>query len=231
MPSTPDFDYAIIRSSRRRTVSIAVDSGAVTVRAPKRLSERQIKAFVQSKSGWISRKLSESRQREEETPRQRFVEGEMFPFQGSKFMLEIIRTPGRGSIRIKGDRLIMMVPERMPQERIPEMLGKWYISTARAAFRERISFYSEALGIESAKLSVRGQKRRWGSCSSGGNISLNWKLVTAPPKILDYVVAHELCHIIHRNHGPEFWALLSTLIPDCRERRNWLRENGHTLGL
>ncbi len=231
MPSATDFDYTIIRSPRRRSVSIAVDSGAVTVRAPKRLSERRIKAFVESKSRWIILKLSESRQREMEAPRHRYAEGEAFRFQGSEFFLAIIHAPGRFSVSIKGDRMIMKIPENTPAEKMPEMLRKWYVSTARAVFKERISFYSVAMGVEPAGISVRSQKRRWGSCSSGGNISLNWKLVTAPPEILDYVVAHELCHLMHRNHGPQFWALLTKHMPECRERRKWLRENGHTLGL
>ncbi|MFO7618207.1 MAG: SprT family zinc-dependent metalloprotease [Thermoplasmata archaeon] len=226
-----DFDYSVKRIPGRRTISIQVDSGWVVVRAPARMQDKQIRAFVESKSGWVRRKQAEARQRDAQRPRHLYLEGEMFPFQGSNFRLTMVNSPGRGSISIKGDRLILQVREGTKPEKIPAILKKWYIELARAAFLERVSFYSAVLGVAPASISVRSQKSRWGSCSSGGNISLNWKLVTAPPEILDYVVAHELCHLKHRNHKPAFWDDLGKVMPDFQARRKWLRENGHKLGL
>ena len=102
---------------------------------------------------------------------------------------------------------------------------------ARKIFEARASYYSQFTGGTYTSISIRDQKTRWGSCSGRGTLSFNWRLILAPPEILDYVVVHELCHLTHMNHSKEFWKLVESVIPDYKIKRKWLKENGHTLHL
>lgn len=102
---------------------------------------------------------------------------------------------------------------------------------ARKIFAARVAAFQPLTGGEYTSITIRDQKTRWGSCSGRGTLSFNWRLILAPPEILDYVVVHELCHLTHMNHSKEFWGLVGKVIPDYKERRKWLKENGHTLRL
>ena len=118
--------------------------------------------------------------------------------------------------------------EKTPSEKRLEAI---YRKAAREYFPKRVSHYAHILGVTYGKISIRDQKTRWGSCSSEGNLSFNWRLILAPPDVLDYVVIHELCHRKEMNHSKEFWTLVESLMPDYKERRKWLRENGKNLTL
>jgi len=225
-----EFTYTLYRTPRRRSISIYVDTGGIIVRAPSRMSVRRVRAFVESKSAWITKKQAEIAQRDAQRPAHRYAEGEIFSYLGNLYRLKPESAKKNHTI-IRGEELVVGLKEGSPPEKIPEILEKWYIARARERFTERVSLYSAILGLSPARISVRGQKRRWGSCSSKGNINLNWKLITGPPEILDYVVAHELCHLRHRNHSPAFWSELERVFPNYRECRKWLRENGHKLGV
>ncbi len=106
-----------------------------------------------------------------------------------------------------------------------------YKKLARKVITARTEYYASILGTTYNTLSIRDQKTRWGSCSGRNNLSFNWRLILAPPEILDYVVVHELCHLVHMNHSKEFWTLVGSILPDYKIRRKWLKENGHTLHL
>ena len=102
---------------------------------------------------------------------------------------------------------------------------------ARKIFESRVQYFHQFTGGNYTSITIRDQKTRWGSCSGRGTLSFNWRLILAPPEILDYVVVHELCHLTHMNHSKEFWNLVESVIPDYKIRRKWLKENGHTLRL
>ncbi len=116
-----------------------------------------------------------------------------------------------------------------PQQR--EGLEKRYREAAKEYFPKRAAYYAQQLGVSYERIRIAEQKTRWGSCSSKGTLSFNWKLMLAPPKVLDYVVVHELCHLKEMNHSPQFWKLVEELMPDYKEYRKWLKENGSTLQL
>lgn len=116
-----------------------------------------------------------------------------------------------------------------PQQR--EGLEKRYREAAREYIPRRADYYAQQLGVSFERIRIAEQKTRWGSCSSKGTLSFNWKLMLAPPKILDYVVVHEVCHLKEMNHSPRFWKLVEELMPDYKECRKWLKENGSTLQL
>jgi len=225
-----DIGY-IVERTRRRTVAIYIDpQRGVVVRAPKRASDREVRGFLLKKAPWILRKLAEVRQRAAEAPRHTYLDGDVFLYLGEPLRLRICSARKNG-VDILGQEIIVSLKSGISEDDVPAMLRKWYVACARELLDERVAFYSEELGVMPARIAIREQKKRWGSCSAKGNINLNWKLVMAPPGILDYVVAHELCHLRYPNHQPEFWGLLANLMPDYADRRNGLKKNGHKLGL
>lgn len=116
--------------------------------------------------------------------------------------------------------------EKTPYER---RLEAPYRQAAKEYIPKRVAYYAQLLDVTYATISIRDQKTRWGSCSSKGNLSFSWRLILAPPKVLDYVVVHELCHRREMNHSPRFWALVESIIPDYKTHRKWLKENGEKL--
>ena len=112
-----------------------------------------------------------------------------------------------------------------------EALERRYRNAARAQLERRIAYYHRLTGGRYTSITIRDQKTRWGSCSSRGTLSFNYRLIFAPPAVLDYVVVHELCHLIHMNHSKDFWNMVGTIMPDYAVHKKWLREHGHELTL
>lgn len=110
-------------------------------------------------------------------------------------------------------------------------LKKRYKDAARDYIPKRVAYFQTMTGGNYTRITIRDQKTRWGSCSSNGTLSFNWRLMLAPPAILDYVVVHELCHLTHMNHSSAFWATVESVYPDYRTARKWLKEHGHELVL
>ncbi len=112
-----------------------------------------------------------------------------------------------------------------------DALERWYRRQASTVFEERLTYCNASYNFTWASVAIKSQKTRWGSCSRQGNLNFNWRLLLAPPAILDYVVIHELCHLQEHNHAASFWALVERACPDYRDHRRWLRLHGHELAL
>ena len=110
-----------------------------------------------------------------------------------------------------------------------ETMEKRYRNAARQQFEIRVNYYHRITGGNYTSITVRDQRSRWGSCSSRGPLSFNYRLIFAPPAVLDYVVVHELCHLTHMNHSKDFWNMVSSVMPEYKEYRKWLRDHGHEL--
>ena len=131
--------------------------------------------------------------------------------------------------RIRSQQAALSESKYTPEQRAG--LEKRYRQAAKEYIPKRADYYAQLLGVTYERIRIAEQKTRWGSCSSKGTLSFNWKLMLAPPKVLDYVVVHELCHLIEMNHSPRFWKQVENVIPDYKEYRKWLKENGITLQL
>ena len=129
------------------------------------------------------------------------------------------------------ERQLKVQPPVVSQEKSPQTLAleKRYRDAAKDYIPKRIEYYHQFTGGTYKKITIRDQKTRWGSCSSTGTLSFSFRLILAPPRVLDYVVVHELCHLTHMNHSKEFWKMVENILPDYKEHRKWLKENGHTL--
>jgi len=217
--------------SRRKTIAITVEApGRVRVKAPVGLSEETIIKKVKSKGQWIIQKLREVKNIKAAAPKKKFINGESFLYMGQNYSLwlTIDQKLKKPAVKLYGGQLIINAPSS-DEEFIRKTLETWYRSQAKQEIEERIKYYLPAIGAKPNRITIKEQKRRWGSCSSQGNLNFNWKAIMAPAAVLDYIIVHELCHLIHFNHSRDFWKLVATILPDYKNRRQWLKENGSTL--
>lgn len=134
---------------------------------------------------------------------------------------------------IKKYRELEQAAQSMPRSELTptqrKALEERYRQAAREYVPARVAYYQEIIGVTCGNITIRDQKTRWGSCSARGNLNFNWRLMLAPPRVLDYVVVHELCHRKEMNHSPAFWNLVEAVLPDYAQLRKWLKDNGRTL--
>ncbi len=223
------FDYQIVRKANRKTASIIVKANnEIEVRAPTRMPKSLIEQFVQNKLQWINRKRQfNSEQRSLFVPRS-FSHGDPFELLGSTYTLQLQQ--GKRSVQIIDDELHVSHPDPQP-ENIRRQLTRWYRQQAELHFKQRCATFAEMLGKHPAFVGTKAYKSRWGSCHLDGRIYFNWRLILAPEWVVDYVVVHELCHLVHHNHSKAFWHLVATLFPDFKAANNWLKCHGLTLDL
>ncbi len=227
MPAeTENIKYKLV-FSRRRSISIIIrPDKSITVRAPFKTSLEDINRFVLSKSGWIKKHTDGDSRIPLTYNERKFTDGEIFLFLGREYRLQ--RTHSEIS-RVWLNEDSILTGQADPEDSLMtrHLVSGWYAMKAREILPERlkeiIRIHSQA-GFRPARLTVRSMKSRWGSCSTGGRISLNSELVKLSPEIIDYVIIHELCHLKHHNHGPGFYDLLSELLPGYKLIRKELRK-------
>jgi predicted metal-dependent hydrolase len=221
-PHEDDISYQIRRSPRARRVRVTVDpAGGVEVVLPRRASEREAAAAISELRPWIERRMRElARARAAVAAR-----GASVPYLGE--LLQTVPQAGRSRVHRRGDELL--VPAADPER--AAALERWYRRAAAVEIAPRLDRACEAAGTSYSRLTIRGQKTRWASCSRSGAMSFNWRLLLGPEPVLDYVVWHEVCHLHVMDHSPRFWALLRRYCPDYREHQRWLRRHGATLVL
>ena len=209
--------------SQRKTLSLIVETdGTLTVRAPLQMKEADIWRFIEEKKDWIKRK--QTRAREEATPLRRYVEGEKFWYLGQEVPLRLVPKTKPALVMDKTFKLA-----KSAQSRAESAFTDWYRRQARRVLTERVEFFSREYGFKVGKVRISSARTRWGSCSSKDTLSFSWRLVMAPPEVIDYVVVHELCHLKIMNHSKAFWAQVQSILPDYKSRRKWLKMHGKAL--
>jgi len=213
--------YQVRRSDRARRVRVTVDlTRGVEVVLPRRAPEREAAAAIRELRPWIERRVAEL----EGARAAVAARGDTVPYLGRS--LELSAQPGRTRVLRRGD--VLFVPAG--EARTPA-LERWYRRAARAEIEPRLKRACALAGTSYSRLTIRGQRTRWASCSRSGAMSFNWRLLLAPEAVLDYVVWHEVCHLEVMDHSPRFWRLLAARDPGYREHLRWLRANGPTLVL
>jgi predicted metal-dependent hydrolase len=217
LPDLPDVEITLRRSARARRFSLRVSSldGRVTLSMPPRARVGDAMAFAAGHRDWLIRALSR------QPPQHPLTFGATLPFQGASLRL----TQGTGPIRIEGERLILPGPEAQ----IGPRLAAWAKAQARNRLAAASDHYAALLGTKPARITLRDTRSRWGSCTAQGALMYSWRLIFAPPDVLDYVAAHECAHLIEMNHSPAFWTLVERIFPDWQPRRDWLRQHGASL--
>lgn len=218
-------DYRLIRSRRRTIALIVQNDGALVVRAPLRAPEESIRKFVESKADWIGKQQARARRLAEATAR-RYVDGETFLYLGQAYPLKIV-PPRRPALRLTD----CFELSRSAQPRAEAAFVRWYRARAAEILPERVAALARQHGFAPARVRLSSARTRWGSCSPQGTLRFTWRLVMAPPLVMDYVIVHELVHLEIKNHSPTFWARVGEVMPDYKEHVAWLRRNGCLLTL
>jgi hypothetical protein len=185
------------------------------------------RSWIQERTPWIRKKLRDQSQAVSPKPKE-YVSGESFTYLGRNYRLKVLRDTAQG-VRLKGGYLEIGLQRKSEDGDIQSALVEWYRQHALERLTEKTARYAGIIGATPNSISVRDYKSRWGSCSSKGEISYNWRIIIAPHHIVDYVVVHELCHLKHPNHSPVYWKAVRRVMPDYAEHREWLKESGGSL--
>lgn len=226
------FDY-IIRLSARKSASIEVRADGVRVCAPHRATQKELKRWVGTKAAWIREKLEQQQERLQQIPQRSFDEGAQWPFMGELLSLTL-QTGHKSSAQRVGDRLLITLSRRSSKaaaEQVESALQNWYQQQALAVLTEKSTRASRQLHTQYRSIRLRRTKSKWGHCTIHGDLQFNWLIMQAPESVIDYLVIHECCHLIHHNHSRQYWQLVARLLPSYPQAKQWLNDNGHRLVL
>jgi predicted metal-dependent hydrolase len=216
----------LIRTKRKTIALIVETDGSLTVRAPLRVSNKSIFELVEQKSGWIQRKQESARSFPPASQMKAFTSGETFWYLGKAYPLEIV-PDGVPALQLDGK--FYLARSRLPKA--GAIFTRWYKDQAARTIEERAGWYAARFRLPYKQIKITSARGRWGSCSARDTLCFTWRLVMAPPEIIDYVIVHELVHLEEKNHSKNFWAKVEAILPDYLTCRKWLRQNGYLLGL
>ena len=211
--------YRLRLSRRRRSVGLTVtDTGELLVHAPQGLAQAAIHRIITKNRAWIDKKQAERRE-----ALNRLEAGKVY-YRGKAYGVRLI-SQGLADIRLAGDDLLISL-KNSHTDPWPQLFD-WYCREAASHLTGRIDYFAPRLGLgPPTRLEVRNWRRRWGECRPDGHLRFNWRLVLLPPEIMDYVVVHELAHLLVPGHPPGFWREVGKYLPDYAQRRSWLKVYG-----
>ncbi len=212
--------YSVRKSKRARYARIEVGPDGISVILPIR-AKLNPEDFLKEKSSWVIKKQQVISERMSKVPVRIFKEGESLPYLGSERTIKLTR----GEQGFKNNDIL--IPRKKTEQRnLEDIVEDMYRERARELFLKIIDKYKHHIDNDHNRVYIRNQRTKWGSCSSKNNLNFNWRLLMAPERIVEYVVVHELVHLDIQNHSKEFWSKLEGILPDYRENRKWLKENG-----
>lgn len=224
------FIAEVIRTQRVKSADIRVEEGSVSIIVPDQLPVDRITKLLKDKDRWIREKISLQREALPSSCKQ-YISGESFSYLGRNYRLKVIDGLFAPVKLIEG-RLIVVLPNSQEHPHmIRNALIRWYKHHAEIKLNAKAQRYNSIVGVIPKSIGVRTFKSRWGSCSPAGQIDFNWKIIMAPNRIVDYVVIHELCHLIHHDHSPLFWKEVERAMPDYAECKEWLKMNAVKLDI
>ncbi|MEZ7819254.1 MAG: putative metal-dependent hydrolase [Candidatus Azotimanducaceae bacterium] len=223
------FEVTVIRSARRRSATIKVDQSGVSFRVPNDIDHHKIIELVEKKTSWIRKKLEYAASLAVR-PELTFQDGDQIPVLGKPHSLKLL-LGSEPHVEQMGDQIqVTLAAQRsFGSLHVRTLLERWLIDEAAILLAQRLDYFAPIVGVRPAGMQVKAYKARWGSCRMDGQIQFNWRLIHGPADIIDYVVVHELCHILEHNHSPAYWSQVERVMPDYKIRRKWLAENGAAL--
>jgi len=229
MPESGLIDMKIITSmlpdqiirSNRKTLSISINESAkLIVRAPNRISNQKIQDFINEKENWITRNQSLVKARVEEIGKNK----NLLLYLGTLFPLKTDNEAKK--IYFNGKEFLA---DLQNEEKTNKSLKNWYKNKFKEVAVPRLFYFAKKHNLQVNQVRIKEQRTLWGSCSSRNNINLNFLLIMAPLRVIDYVIIHELVHTIHKNHSANFWNAVEAIMPNYKEAKHWLKENGYKL--
>jgi predicted metal-dependent hydrolase len=211
--------------SRRKTLALSVERDkSVIVRAPEGTPEEKIHRAIEAKKFWLYQKFNNKQKYPSQPTKKEFVSGETIVYLGRNYRLEVTDNEVAG-VKFQSRFVI----SRRNQPRAAELFRMWYLQRAEELIPQRARYFAEALGVCFNRILVSDLRVRWGSCTPKSNLNFNWRLMKAPATVIDYVIVHELAHLIEPNHTRQFWNVVSIQVPRFDWARQWLRRHGELL--
>lgn len=215
-------EYTTKFSEKRKTLGLVVERDkSVVVLAPKGTTDSTIELFVEKKKFWLFEKINHSPKFGEPKPETPFISGKAIPYLGKNYKLDVIKEPMEG-ITFKGKFLLSQ--QNLQQGKA--ILEQWYKQKAKERITPLVERYANQLGVAYNDILISDLQYRWGSCTLKGNLNFNWRLIKVPQFVINYVVIHELAHLIELNHSERFWNIVKVQMPNYLEAKEWLRLNG-----
>jgi predicted metal-dependent hydrolase len=205
----------------RRTIGLKITDDGLVVHAPKRIFEFQLHQILAQKAKWIMDKLEARKQNY--VPSLNWTDGELLSLHGNAVVLKILSHSKNKQPDFTNHTLTIASPEANNHPAIKRKVIQWYKKQAMLDFSRRLEILAAKLGVKTPPLALSNAQSRWGSCSSRGDIRLNWRLLQAPPHIINYVICHELAHLKEMNHSAKFWAIVASLFPDYKRAEKELK--------
>lgn len=227
--------YQITRSRRRKTVSLQVKNGELRVLAPEYVDQSFIVDLVRQKDAWIRAKINQQKALQKRHPRPQLEAGCTLLYRGDSYSLEVAESKIFLNAQNSGESIeidsINFSSESITSDHLKEILLTWYLKQANEFLPQRLKYWSQTIGLEFNQLKIRRYKSRWGSCNSKKDITLNSLLMMAPTWVIDYVIVHELCHLVHLNHSQKFWHLVAQHCPNYQAAKLWFKQQRCNLHL
>ena len=223
-PEAEAIEFSVVESKEATEPRIDVDIDGVRVVVPDG-SDVDPERLIEENRRWVLEKQHKYEQYREQVPERRFEVGETFPYLGDPHEVVVEQRPAAEV----ADGKLRLAQHHVKQTSIKRALKTLYRRKARERFAQRADHYAEEMSVEYQQIEIRNQRTKWGSCSTTGTLGLNWRLMMAPPEIIDYVVIHELAHLRETNHTNAFWSLVAEYDPDCKEHAGWLDDHSSRL--
>ncbi len=205
----------------RRTVGLKITDDGLIVHAPKRIFNFQLQKLLQEKSNWIIKKLEARKQNY--VPPVNWQDGETLQLLGNPITLFVTQNTKNKQVQFDHDSLTVFTPEPSNTDLVQRKVLQWYKKQALTDFGRRLEILAAKLNVTTPTLKLSNAQSRWGSCSSRGDIRLNWRLLQAPPPIINYVICHELAHLKEMNHSAQFWAVVESIFPSYKAAEKELK--------
>ncbi|MGA7593835.1 MAG: SprT family zinc-dependent metalloprotease [Gallionella sp.] len=213
--------YTLKRSGKRRSIGLRIDDRGLTVSVPLRASEKWLSSVLQEKARWVVEKLDGWQTCN--PPPLRWQDGEKIDFLGELLELRVMESLFATPAQRRGDKLWVFVTGNCDGARIEQEVALWYRSEAEQLFARRVAYYAPMLNAVPRTVQLSQARTQWGSCTAQGAVRLNVQLIKLPPRLIDYVVVHELAHLRELNHSPAFWRVVEGACPDYACLRSELR--------
>lgn len=220
LPSGEQLDYQLERR-QRRTVGLKITASGLVIHAPKRIAQSYLESLILQKSDWIRKKLAALT--DNKIPAVQWEDNEQLLLLGNPISLSIRPDARAKAIVYEPGVLLLALPNPNDTSLVSRKVIQWYKKQALTDFSRRLEILSAKLGVPLPKLFLSNAKSRWGSCNSKKEIRLNWRLLQAPPHIINYVICHELAHLKEMNHSAKFWAVVGSIFPDYKTAEKELK--------
>jgi predicted metal-dependent hydrolase len=228
-----DIQYRLLPGAERRTTDIVIErDGVITVRPPRHMAPEQVDETVLNKRLWIYRNLAEWRDLNASSVVREWVNGETFLYLGSNYQLQLV-TEQDEPLKLKDGRFLLLrsLVAHGGAVAARQAFENFYAAKGLERLQRRVAHFAPRVGVAPGAVQVKDLGFRWAACQPSGDLHFHWKCLMAQLTVIDYIVVHELCHLRQRDHNAAFWNEVDKVLPDYRDRKEWLRLRGATLDL